>query len=1012
MRRIAAIAAVMAGLVLASAELSTQSPRRARPPAELLNGRTVAAGEALVRFRDGVRPADLVSLAQMAGADSLEAIGQAGVRRLRSRSQSARALVARLAGHPDVAYAEPNFVVTALAEPSDPLVPYLWGLQNTGQAVNGGAPGRVDADIDATDAWDIATGTDAHVVGVIDTGVDYTHPDLAANMWRAPAAFTVTIGGVPITCPAGSHGFDALARTCDPMDDHNHGTHVAGTIGASAGNGIGVAGINWTAAIMGLKFLDASGSGTIADAINAIDFAVQARAAFAATGGADVRVLSNSWGGRDYSQALADEIAAAAGHDMLFVAAAGNDGLSNDIWPLYPASYDVPNVVAVAATTATDGRAWFSNYGAVSVDLGAPGADILSTTIGGSYAFASGTSMAAPHVSGAAALVLSRCDLDTPALKAALLATVEPAAALATTTAAGGRLNVHHALHACLGPPAAPSGLTASAGNGAVALAWSGAIGATGFTVKRGTASGGPYSAIAAGVTARHYSDTTVVNDTTYFYVVSAANPVGESGDSNEASATPKAPADLVVQALAVPAKSGAGLAIDASATTRNQGGGGSAPTLTRFVLSRNTLVDAADLPLEPAHAVPALGAGASSSVSAALTLPASAGVGLYFVIARADADNTETESIETNNTVARSLTLGPDLVVSAFTVPASAGAGGTVTVSDTVTNRGGGAAGATSTRFHLSANTALDAGDVPLEGGRAVGGLAPDAASSGTASVTIPAGTATGSYYLLAKADGDGAVAESLETNNVAARLIRIGGDLTISALTVPSKAAAGAALAVTETTANAGTGSVGASTTRFYLSANSLLDASDRLLAGGRAVPALAAGATSTGSTSVAIPADVLVGTYYLIARADAEDVVVETKENNNTRARAVAVGPDLRVARLAVPFAVVAGTAVTASDTVQNQGGGPAGASTLRFYLSANASVDASDVVLEGTRAVPALAGGAASAGTTAIVVPAGTAAGTYYVIAQADGSGAVAETSETNNVSARVVKVSAP
>jgi subtilisin family serine protease len=1011
MRRIALGAAITAGLVLASAQLSMQ-PGPPAPRLELIDGRPAAAGEVLLRFREGAGPADLGALSRVADADAVEAIGQAGARRLRSRSQSTRSLLARLAGHPALVYVEPNFIVSALVEPPDPLMPYLWGLQNTGQSVNGGAPGQPDADIDATDAWDAATGSDAHVVGVIDTGVDYTHPDLAANMWRAPAAFTVTIAGVPVACPAGTHGFNAIARTCNPMDDHDHGTHVAGTIGAVAGNGIGVAGINWTASIMGLKFLNASGSGTIADAINAIDFAVQARAAFAATGGADVRVLSNSWGGRDYSQALADEIAAAAGHDMLFVAAAGNDGLSNDIWPMYPASYDAPNIVSVAATTASDGRAWFSNYGAVSVDLGAPGMDILSTTIGGSYAFASGTSMATPHVSGAAALVLSRCALDTPALKAALLATVEPVAALAATTATGGRLNVDHALHSCLGPPSAPSGLTASAGDGVVALAWSGAIGATGFTIRRGTASGGPYSPLATGVTARQYTDTAVVNDTTYFYVVSAANPAGESGDSNEASATPKAPADLVVQALSVPAESGAGLTIAVSATTRNQGGGGSAPTMTRFVLSRNTLVDASDLPLEPAQAVPALAAGASSGVSTGLALPASAGVGLYFVIARADADGTEAESVETNNTMARSVTLGPDLVVSAFTVPSAAGAGGAVTVSDTVANRGGGQSGASTTRFYLSTNTALDAGDVPLEGGRAVAGLAPDATSSGASSVIIPAGTATGSYYMLAKADGDGAVAESLETNNVSARLLRVGGDLTISGLTVPSKAAAGAAITVTDTTTNSGAGSVGPSTTRFYLSANSLLDASDRPLAGGRAVPALAAGAGSTGSTSVTIPADVVVGGYYLIARADADGEALETQENNNTLARAVAVGPDLRVSSLTVTFTIVAGTAATASDTVQNQGGGAAGASTLRFYLSANASLDAGDVALEGARAVPALAGGASSAGTTAIVVPAGTSPGTYYVIAQADGGGAVAETSETNNVSARVVKVSAP
>ena len=225
-------------------------------------------------------------------------------------------------------------------------------------------------------------------------------------------------------------------------------------------------GVNWVTQVMAVKFLNSAGSGTIADAINGLDFVMQTRQAFAATGGADVRVLSNSWGGRSFSQALRDEIAVTAEADMLFVAAAGNDGFSNDILPTYPASYDVANVVVVAATTNTDGRAFFSNYGAASVDLGAPGVDILSTTIGNTYSFSSGTSMATPHVSGAAALVLSRCSLDTAALKSTLLSTVQPIAALASLTATGGRLDVNSAIRSCMAPPNEPTGLTATGRDG------------------------------------------------------------------------------------------------------------------------------------------------------------------------------------------------------------------------------------------------------------------------------------------------------------------------------------------------------------------------------------------------------------------------------------------------------------------------------------------------------------------------------------------------------------------
>ena len=323
-------------------------------------------------------------------------------------SVDAAALVARLARRGDVLYAEPNYILHITTAPNDPSFPSLWGLENLGQPV-AGLPGLPGADIRATDAWDVSTGSPNTVVAVIDTGVDYTHEDLAANMWTAPAPFSVNVGGSVVHCPAGSHGFNAILKTCNPMDDHNHGTHVAGTIGAVGNNQVGVVGVNWTTRIMGIKFLNAEGSGDTAGAIDSIRFAIEAKQAFAASDGANIRVLSNSWGGGDFSQALLDEINAANQADMLFVAAAGNSGLNNDLFAHYPSSYAADNVIAVAATNNFDQRAWFSNYGASSVHLAAPGDYILSTTIGNTYEAASGTSMATPHVSGAAALLLSVC---------------------------------------------------------------------------------------------------------------------------------------------------------------------------------------------------------------------------------------------------------------------------------------------------------------------------------------------------------------------------------------------------------------------------------------------------------------------------------------------------------------------------------------------------------------------------------------------------------------------------
>ncbi len=1009
MRRFALVAAVVAGVVLATTQSSTQPRADNRLRIEQVDGRDAAAGEVLVKLRAVAPASDLLDVSRLADAETIRSLGRTGVRRLRSRSRDARALVRLLATHPAVDYAEPNYIVRTFADPTDPMVPQLWGLLNAGQAVNGGSAGRPGADIHAAQAWDVSVGSTAHVVAILDTGVDYTHPDLAGNLWSAPAPFAVTIGGVSVTCPAGSHGFNAIALTCDPMDDHNHGTHVAGTIGAAAGNGLGVVGVNWVTQLMAVKFINASGNGTIADAINGLEFVMQARQAFSAAGGADVRVLSNSWGGRDFSQALRDQIAATADADMLFVAAAGNDGFTNDILPVYPASYDVESIVAVAATTNTDGRAFFSNYGAASVDLGAPGVDILSTTIGNTYGFSSGTSMATPHVSGAAALVLSRCTMGTAALKSTLLSTVEPVAALASITATGGRLDVNSAIRSCIAPPEAPTGLTAIGRDSSVALSWSGGAGAAGFVVRRSETPGGPYTSIAADVAGKTFIDTTVVNDRTYYYVVAAFNGIGESGDSNEASATPKAPADLVVSALDLPATAGAATTIAASVTTRNQGAGTSIPSTTRFWLSRNSLVDASDVSLTGAQTVAALTPGAVSASVVSLDVPGGTAVGLYYVIARADADNLEAETSESNNTRARIVNIGPDLVVSSLTAPTVAAPGGVIAVSDTVKNQGGGESAGSTTRFYLSANAVLDAADVALAGGRSVPALAEGATDTGTTTLTIPPATDTGTYYLFAKADADAAVVETQESNNTKPRSIQVGGDLAVTAITAPAEAGAGTFVVIGDTTTNQGAGSVGASTTRFYLSENIQLDTSDMLLAGARVVPELAAGSASAGTTTVAIPAGVATGSYFLIAKADADSAVVETQESNNTRTRSVAIGPDLSVSTMTVASTLTAGSTVSVTETVLNQGAGASGPSTTRFYLSINGTLDAADAVLGGSRSVAALIAGASSGGATLVAIPAGTAPGTYFFFAKADADSTVAESLESNNVKSRVVRV---
>jgi subtilisin family serine protease len=305
-------------------------------------------------------------------------------------------------------------------------------MNNTGQT--GGTP---DADIDAQEAWDTLTASTC-IVAVIDTGVDYNHPDLANNIWVNPGEIPGngkdddTNGVVDDV-----HGYDFYAYDSDPMDETDHGTHCSGTIGGIGNNGIGVAGVCWDVKIMALRFLG-PGGGFTESAIECVQYGVFMGA----------KILSNSWGGGPYSHALYDAIMAADAAGVLFVAAAGNSGNDNDIYPEYPASYVAPNIIAVAATTHTDARAYFSCYGRWSVDLGAPGLDILSSIPGNKYEFFDGTSMACPHVAGACALVTAAgyYGFSHDDVRKIILNTVDVIPALNGRTTSGGRLNLNAAV--------------------------------------------------------------------------------------------------------------------------------------------------------------------------------------------------------------------------------------------------------------------------------------------------------------------------------------------------------------------------------------------------------------------------------------------------------------------------------------------------------------------------------------------------------------------------------------
>jgi serine protease len=370
---------------------------------------------------------------------------------------------------PQIIDAEPNFVIRLQPQPGDkpvegsPSDDYfqrgeLWGLLNQQ---------RAGVDIDASRAWQISTGSKQIVVGVVDTGIYYLHPDLQANVWSAPKDFTITLGTDKIRCPAGSHGFNAVGKTekerCDPLDgirNKGHGTHVSGIIGAIGDNHVGVVGVNWNTKLLGLQFMRYDG-GTVVNAARAIDFAIELKKQFGAS--ADIRVLNISWGFRkaspSYSESdsdmLREKIEDAGKNGIIVVASAGEDGGSNnDNVEQYPSGFRLSNVISVTAIDRAGSLADRSNFGMTTVHLSAPGSEIYSTyamNLGTDYYSSGGTSMAAAFVSGAAALILSvpRCSSLPPArLKEVILGGVKPTPT-PTATSTGGMLDVYQSIEQC-----------------------------------------------------------------------------------------------------------------------------------------------------------------------------------------------------------------------------------------------------------------------------------------------------------------------------------------------------------------------------------------------------------------------------------------------------------------------------------------------------------------------------------------------------------------------------------
>ena len=974
--------------------------------AQPARGRSVA-GQLVVTFAPGANANEKADAHRIAQGRVMGEIAARGIALVEVTAGDEVAAAARYRRHPNVRSAEPNYIRhvpepaahdAGAVVPRDHYFGQQWGFHNTGQEfyclawVFGNLCffiGTPDADIDAPEAWAITTGSPAVTVAVIDTGIDYTHPDLASHY---------------------AGGYDFVHSTFDPLDDHGHGTHVAGTIAASLENltgspgaAEGVVGVAPQARLLAYKVCAADGTCS--------DFAVIQAIARAVADGA--RVINMSLGDTQYSQALADAVQDAWNAGVVIVAGAGNDGTTT---PFYPAALD--NVVAVGAFDEDHRRASFSNYG-TWVDIAAPGNYVLSTYPAskcveagmpgdtGCYAWLSGTSMATPHVAGAAALLWSRGDVTSHTqVVDFLMRGADPAGVssvrLDSWTVHGG-LNVHDALSDGLmtGRPVANAGADQTLkdvdGDGAELVSLDGGASSdangtiVAFEWREGAAILGSSAQLTVPLAVGAHTLTLEVTDNDGLAAEDTVTVVVEAST-------------LVMVAASAPEAREAGPQAGVFTVTRD--GDTSAPLVVQYVVSGSAIAGTDYQPLPGTVSFAAGAATATITVvpiddellesheQVVVTLTDGTGYGV-------GPAGTASVSIVSDD-------LPPDLAVGSASAPAVSGANTDLVVTDTTKNQGTGVAGASMTGFYLSSNSSFDASDVFL-GSRPAPRLLPAETDTASTTLRIPASTVTGTYYVLAKSDWDARVPESVETNNVkASGTIKIGPDLVVSAVTVPASTAAGVAFTVTDTTLNQGGGHAAATTTRYFLSTNSSLDAADVLL-GSREASELSAGASSAGSAVVSVPASTPGGSYYVIASADGPKTLAETSETNNNRvSTSIKVGADLVVSAITVPASAPFGSTISVNDSTKNQGAGPVAQSSTGFYLSDNSLLDAADVFL-GARPVGAMAPGATSTASTTLQIPAGTAAGSYYIVAKADWGEAVPEGSESNNTRAASIRI---
>jgi hypothetical protein len=985
-------------------------------------------GEVLVKFNNWIPEVQRRGIHQLLDTYVVSTIPTIGVQRVAGlKGQSAAALLHAYSKLPEVEYVEPNGIMTLNLTPDDQHYSLLWGLENTGQEIRD-ASGTADADIDADEAWNITTGSADVVVAVIDSGIDIGHFDLKDNLWinqdEAPGNGIDDDGNGYID---DVYGWNFVYNNNDVIDERGHGTHVSGTIAARGNNGIGVAGVCWQSSIMTLKVFGAGGGATFEDLAEAV--------LYAANNGA--QVSNNSYGchggSQCFSHTLEDAIQVANDQDMLFVVAAGNDNSNNDVVIQYPCNSEVANVLCVAATDFNDDRASFSNDGKVNVDLGAPGVNIASTFPGNYYVYASGTSMATPHVAGAAALTLSQDPtLSTAKLKRLLLGSVDPVTSLTNVTVTGGRLNVYRALTSEFSVNAEPDTVTVNkAGQSAEYTVTVESFHGFSAPVTLSVESSDPQ------LTATFAPDSLMPpgnGEATSTLTVSTPNTGPESIKvigTNPATGDTRA--DYVTLVVNGPYFE---LASDSTkvGTTRS----GAAATITVTITSVNRFNQPVNL--DVSFDQPGLTGTFSTnpvtppkngtvSTTLSITADATAAIGSYLV--RIDATDGGKTRV-TQSTIVVAEVEGVDLEMTTLQGQLTATTRyGSVTLPFSVRNRGAEVAESTGVgiKTYFSLDTSLDVNeDILVRTTSLERTLQPlDELQAVIDAGFVPAGPLQDqtNYYIFTVVDTNNKYVEDDEQNNIIMAdqpilILDHSSDLVVPDMEGPSDGIAGAEIFLSALLSNIGIGQaadIGGINIWFLLSSDTDVDPSSDIRTDGYAGTDndLLPGASLILTNIVRVPPTVTAGDYYLAAWVDPVDNLIELDETNNgflgsliTISNQADIGPSQGFGSqspITVPTSAPRGTTITVRNRMENWGSAEASNFRVGFYikpLEQFVGVSTDDLLL-GTRTVVSLPVQGVDEAFTDILLPRSLKLGVYEIGFIVDDTDVVSEFDEYNNTS---------